>query len=218
MLMTNVTNQVFGSLSGPQPDLGDLLPVAFGDFNFDKFTDVFTINKDRNSVRVLLAKADELTSTHPSENTNGFQMTTKHLQCHINNVKIESVIPGDFDGDGAMDVLVVVKQEDDAVNDHYALVLWGQFSDKSKQHELICHDDPRNKMGRIKMRTQPIIVMANGDSTADLFGSRPLNGSASEEERGIWLFKPGERESLPEFVPLTNKSKLIRCNAMVPLI
>ena len=52
-LLKNVTNEVFGGISGPQGDLGDLLPVAFGDFNYDKFTDVFTINNARNKIRIL---------------------------------------------------------------------------------------------------------------------------------------------------------------------
>ena len=221
MLMRNVTDEVFSGVSGAQSDLGDLLPVAFGDFNFDKFTDVFTVNRKRNSIRILLAKADELTSTHPSENTNGFQMVAKHLQCQV-NMKIQSVIPGDFDGDGAMDVLLVVKDEEEESQDMYAFVLWGQYSSKSKRYELICHDQPRKSQkwhvdkdnidkenvadGMLIMRSQPILVMANGDYTADLFGSRPLNGSVSEEERGIWIFKPGQRETLPEFVPMYNKT------------
>ena len=50
MLLKNVTNEVFGGITGPQGDLGDLLPVAFGDFNYDKFTDVFTINSARNKL------------------------------------------------------------------------------------------------------------------------------------------------------------------------
>ena len=35
------------------------------------------------------------------------------LECTLNNKLIESVIPGDFDGDGGMDVFVTVKDDDD---------------------------------------------------------------------------------------------------------
>ena len=34
------------------------------------------------------------------------------------------------------------------------------------------------------MSTQPIVIMANGDYTADLFGARPKGESNLEEERG----------------------------------
>ena len=220
MLLKNVTNEVFGGITGPQGDLGDLLPVAFGDFNYDKFTDVFTINSARNKIRILLAKADELTSTHPSENTNGFQMITdgKHLSCSFNTLKIESVIPADFDGNGAMDVLMVVKDEEDESQDLNAFVLWGELNQKSGKYELICHDSKHSKRWntgdgdfKIKMKSQPIVVMYNDDYTADLFGSRPLksnetNTASTAEERGFWVFKQGQRESVPEFVPLASSS------------
>ena len=90
--MKNVTDEVFGSEPGKNVDLGDLLPVAFGDFNYDKFTDVFVVNKKRDTVKILLAKADALTSNHPSENTNGFQMVSNHLECQLTDMKIEAVL------------------------------------------------------------------------------------------------------------------------------
>jgi len=219
-LLKNVTNEVFGGISGPQGDLGDLLPVAFGDFNYDKFTDVFTINNARNKIRILLAKADELTSTHPSENTNGFQMVTegKHLSCAFNSLKIESVIPADFDGNGAMDVLIVAKDEDEESQDLYAFVLWGELSEKTGKYELICQDSRKHQRWttadgdwKIKMKTQPIVVLYNDDYTADLFGSRSLNSNDTDkesniEERGFWVFKQGQRDILPDFVPLNTNS------------
>ena len=225
MLLKNVTDAVFGGISGPQGDLGDLLPMAFGDFNYDKFTDIFTINHERNKIRILLAKADELTSTHPSENTNGFQMVTdgKHLSCTFNNMKIESVIPADFDGNGAMDVLMVVKDEDEP-QDLFSFVLWGELSEKTGKYELICHDSKKHKRWktkdgdfRIRMKAQPIVVMYNSDYTADLFGSKATDSNSTEdsnvEERGFWVFKQGQREMLPDFVPLEPDT-----NATYPLI
>ena len=35
------------------------------------------------------------------------------LECTLNNQQIESIIPGDFDGDGGMDIFVVVKSDED---------------------------------------------------------------------------------------------------------
>ena len=213
-LMKNVTDEVFGSEPGKNVDLGDLLPVAFGDFNYDKFTDIFVVNKKRDTVKILLAKADALTSNHPSENTNGFQMASNHLECQLADMKIEAVLPADFDGDGAMDVLMVVQNDDNDDQSLYSFVIWGQYT-KKKSYHLNCvggiqgtnerWSKDENGDYRIKMSTQPIVVLANGDYTADLFGSRNVNGS-NVEEKGVWIFQTGQRTVRPKFVPFPNNN------------
>ena len=217
-LMKNVTDEVFGSEPGKNVDLGDFLPVAFGDFNYDKFTDVFVVNKKRDTVKILLAKADALTSNHPSENTNGFQMVSNHLECQLTDMKIEAVLPADFDGDGAMDVLMVVQNDDDDDQSLYSFVIWGEYN-KKKNYHLNCVGGiqgmnerwSKDEKGdyRIKMSTQPIVVLANGDYTADLFGSRTVNDS-KVEEKGVWIFETGQRTVRPKFVPFPNNSAPIK--------
>ena len=52
--MKNVTYDVFGSKL-------DRLPVAFGDFNGDRITDLFTIDPEKSKVSVLLGTEDTIT-------------------------------------------------------------------------------------------------------------------------------------------------------------
>ena len=116
----NVTKEIFGH------EL-NFLPVAFGDFNSDKLTDLFVITADRKTIFVLLAEGEELFSK-PFSSHIYFKMPSKigkrRLQCTLNNKIIESVIPGDFDGDGGMDVFVLTSKidtEDEPVSKLYFL-------------------------------------------------------------------------------------------------
>ena len=101
--MKNVTDQVFG------PDL-NLLPVAFGDFNGDNITDLFVLDPDRSKVSVMLAKEDTF-----SASTQYFAKQPKpsRIECAVNGASIQAVLPGDFDGDGGMDALIVLKNDDE---------------------------------------------------------------------------------------------------------
>ena len=58
----------------------------------------------------------------------------KRTECFFNGVNIEAVIPGDFDGDGGMDVLVVTVPEDandlTSGNVYQSIVLWGDHDHK----------------------------------------------------------------------------------------
>merc|ERR1712142_419843 len=55
------------------------------------------------------------------------------------------------------------------------------------------------------MTVQPMVVDANGDYTADLFGAKTNWDYESDEERGVWLFKPNARDQEPVFEPLANR-------------
>ena len=125
------------------------------------------------------------------------------IQCFVNAAAIQAVLPGDFDGDGGMDVLLVVRSTDDeSESDNLvSFVLWGEHNVKTKKHRLICPDLKPGWIHHLRMTVQPIVVDANGDYVADLFGARPANGSEGEE-RGIWLFHRGQRDSAPDFVPI----------------
>merc|ERR1712020_372488 len=104
---------------------------------------------------------------------------------------------------------VVNDTETGGNNDLSAFVLWGHYDKNQNERRLICQDStlPEAKSWkwknneRIKMSTQPIVIMANGDYAADLFGARPKSESNLEEERGIWIFKPGHenRGQDPQF-------------------
>ena len=109
MQLKNITKNIFG-------DHVEKLPVAFGDFNSDKLTDLFVINQDRNKLSILLATEQTFSSVLTSHTY--FQFPSEvdkkklKLECAFNDIKIESIIPGDFDGDGGMDVFVTITDDD----------------------------------------------------------------------------------------------------------
>ena len=108
--LKNITKNIFGSQV-------EMLPMAFGDFNSDKLTDLFVIDNERNKLSILLAQEQTFSLALTSHTYFQFpsEVDKKKLKlaCTLNNVLIESVIPGDFDGDGGMDVFVTVKNPDD---------------------------------------------------------------------------------------------------------
>ncbi|XP_043214030.1 T-cell immunomodulatory protein-like [Amphibalanus amphitrite] len=140
------------------------LPAAFGDYNGDKQTDLFVLDMDRKGLEILLAQRSETP-----------MMRRSGIHCVYPDLVIESVVPSDFDGDGAMDVLVVTREATVAppTHDLTAFVLWGDT------HNLSC---ARNESLNILLRGQPLAVDYNGDMVTDLFG-QTRNGS-----RTFWLF------------------------------
>lgn len=136
--LKNITKNIFGSGNHVE-----MLPVAFGDFNSDKLTDIFVLNQDRNKLSILLAR--EQTFTLALTSRTYFQFPSEvdkkklKLECTLNNVKIESVIPGDFDGDGGMDIFVTIKDDDDdeTLADKVLLASFLNFVSMLKDHTLL---------------------------------------------------------------------------------
>lgn len=216
--LLNVTGSVFG------PDL-TLLPVAFGDFNGDRITDLFVLTADRSKVIVLLAKED----TFSPVDQYFVRDPSKRIECSVNNADIVSVVPGDFDGDGGMDVLVVMARiagdddddegEDEANNDDHltSFVLWGDHDIKTGKHRLVCQESHHDWTHHLRMTVQPMALDANGDYVADLFGARPTSVSGQEEERGMWVFKAEARNQTPEFVPLL-QPPVVNESVVIPVL
>lgn len=164
------------------------LPAAFGDFNGDKLTDMFIIQKSFNGnnwVKVLLSHG-----ISPFLRESG-------LECKMNK-EISAVMPSDFDGDGAMDVLIASRQKDL----YECYILWGNLGG------LEC---PNNPVLKASIKTQPLLVDYNGDMITDLFGEDSFGN------RTFWVFPPDrsaptqvfirnlleeDGEVVPEFDPL----------------
>ncbi|CAO1393036.1 unnamed protein product [Diamesa serratosioi] len=150
---TNITSLVF------PPDL-DAIPAAYGDFNSDELTDVFVLSDDFRTIEILLG----------SELEPLFHRDPK-MKCHYPDLKISSVVPGDFNGDAFMDVMFTVKVNESSV---------GIFINYGGSDYMNC----------TKNDTQPIIVMLGeplaldykDDMIIDLFGM-DWNGT-----RKIWIF------------------------------
>jgi len=193
----NVTKEIFG-------DELNYLPVAFGDFNSDKLTDLLVITSNRKTLFVLLAEGEELFSK-PFSSHIYFKMPSKidkrRLTCTLNNKIIESVIPGDFDGDGGMDVFVLTSKIDTQDESYQGFVLWGDHDEDAGKHSLICQDESmeENKHHKVLMTSYPLLIDYNGDYVADLFGS--LNKSNANESRCIWKYSE-DRTVKPKLICL----------------
>lgn len=160
-LTSNITNLVFGELT-------DGMPAAFGDFNSDELTDVFVLRDKDHTVEILLAHEEEpiLRAAQP------------RLACTFKDRIITSVVPGDFDGDAFMDVLVTTiykgSEPKETLKKHtWVYILWGRAD------HLNCsmHDD-----AVVKMLGQPLAIDYNQDMIVDLFGL-DIDGT-----RMFWVF------------------------------
>lgn len=137
---SDITTQVFGRSS-------DGIIGAFGDFNSDELTDVFVI-KDKGRVLEVLLGSDVEPLLHSVD-----------LKCKFEHLQITSVVPGDFDGDAFMDLLITTKTNKNDVLGIY--INWGG------SEYLNCTDE---KQPIIEMRGEPVALDYNKDMIIDLFG------------------------------------------------
>lgn len=92
----DITSQVFRT-----PDNQELFPVAYGDFNADKLTDIVTVNRNRNSIVIFLAYKDS-----------PYMRLGPKWDFNLTNSEIVGVTPGDFTGDGLMDFMVSLRKNE----------------------------------------------------------------------------------------------------------
>ncbi|CAH0380531.1 unnamed protein product [Bemisia tabaci] len=191
---TDITNAVFGNhIPG--------LPAAFGDFNSDELTDLFTIRRYENgkgsSVEILLASDSE-----------PLLRPDKKLVCSFENHVITSVVPGDFDHDVMMDVLVTAENTADSGDSHIYV-----YVHKGSLKAIDCADEA---YPLIKMKSQPIAVDYNKDMVIDLFGED------EDGKRMFWVFPANfsKNESPPSY-PLSNSTeepfRKVHSNAFIDL-
>uniref|UniRef100_A0A673JCR5 T-cell immunomodulatory protein-like n=1 Tax=Sinocyclocheilus rhinocerous TaxID=307959 RepID=A0A673JCR5_9TELE len=129
--------------------------AAFGDFNSDKQTDIFIIRKHFELV-IFLA---DLKAPYFKPKVH----LTK--EAFPSDFSITSVVPGDYDGDSQMDVLVTGYQKD--LSTQTVFIFWG-------------HNQTLDQSGKVGLnRTfddQPLVMDFNGDMIPDIFGS--VDGSS----------------------------------------
>lgn len=150
---SDITSNVFGKqLNG--------MPAAFGDFDSDKLTDLFVL-KDRTTVEIMFASNEE-----------PLLQSKKGYSCVFDR-PVTSVVPGDFDGDVYMDIMVTTLSQTPNSTDVY--ILWGGGSER-----LLNCTDAKNKI--IQMIGQPLAIDYNQDMIIDLFGA------GVDNNRKFWVF------------------------------
>lgn len=155
----DITSAVFGNVL-------DGMPAAFGDFNSDELTDVFMLRKNGTTVQIFLA-AEQEPLLRPSLN----------LNCTFKNIVV-GVVPGDFDGDVFMDVLVITFDKEKQVT--YVYILWGGNGLLNCTNKHL-----------IEMIGQPLALDFNGDMIIDLFGLD------TNHRRMFWVFDQSRRPPTP---------------------
>lgn len=152
----DITAAAFGSISPGS------VPAAFGDFNSDELTDLFVINRQR-TLLILLGNPVE-----------PYFRQVSALNCTLTEDNIiTSVIPGDFDGDALMDVVVTSRRKHlnaDVLLQVY--IFWGGLDN------LNCSANPV-----FEMKDEPLAIDFNRDMIIDLFG---VNDKGT---RGFWIFQ-----------------------------
>lgn len=177
---SDITSNVFSG------GITEGIVAAFGDFNSDELTDVFVLQNDHHMLAILLGNdVDPLLRPGPFCN-------------FTHNVHITSVVPGDFDGDAYMDVLMTVRTTDPNILAVY--VNWGD-SDK-----LNCTREGSEPLFR--MRGEPVALDYNKDMIIDLFGLD------TDGRRTFWVFS--QTRQAPRAVPMTVPPSLTASNLSVP--
>lgn len=159
---TDITSQAFSGIN-------DTIISGFGDFDSDELTDVFVRSTDGRTLEILLA-SDQEPLLRRSSNT----------ICKFNRLNITSIVPGDFDGDAFMDLLITSRSNvsDDLLE---VYINWGGSD------VLNCTDE--NEEPLLRMIGEPVALDYNSDMIIDLFG---LN---EQKKRTFWIF--GDRTKVP---------------------
>uniref|UniRef100_A0A8C7V3W8 Integrin alpha FG-GAP repeat containing 1 n=1 Tax=Oncorhynchus mykiss TaxID=8022 RepID=A0A8C7V3W8_ONCMY len=137
--LQDVTTDLFGS-----ENHGTV--AAFGDFNSDKQTDIFII-REQSELVIFLA---DLKAPYFKPKVH---IPKKALPA---NCIITGVVPGDYDGDSQMDVLLTVQLKTKATSETMVFVFWGNNQTLADLNKTFVD--------------QPLIMDFNGDMIPDIFG------------------------------------------------
>ncbi|XP_037928740.1 T-cell immunomodulatory protein [Teleopsis dalmanni] len=147
----DITNEVFGNIK-------EGIVAAFGDFNSDELTDVFLIKNQKTTFQILYG-AD----TEPLLVPGPF--------CTYLNREITSVVPGDFDGDALMDILITTRFPGSTSEEYDIYINWGG------NDGINC-----NETQILKTKGEPIVLDYNRDMIIDLYGIDEF------DQRSFWIF------------------------------
>ncbi|XP_059168866.1 T-cell immunomodulatory protein-like [Physella acuta] len=166
---------VYGSLSDVTTEVFDKQPLgiisAFGDLDANKATDFFVLSPDGKSVYVLEADID-IRRDGTKFNNRPF------INGNKNDLVITSIVPGDFNRDSQLDVLIMRTSE---VGGTAVTVEIHDGKDTSGQPFLKINET---------FRDQPVVIDGDGDMVPDLFGE------TVDGKRALWTFKDNKTYSV----------------------
>lgn len=160
--------------------------AAFGDFNADKYTDVFIVTNNRSVLEVWLWDAKALKFSRNSQAT--IQCSNESIQVSptTSSCTIENVIALDFDDDGMLDIMLAVRKSKESVE----LQIFMNKDLETFESQVFRVEE--NMIG------QPLILDWNGDQRIDLFGLSATSGKPT-----VWL-NTGKRDKLFQVQLLEN--------------
>ncbi|KAJ1990529.1 hypothetical protein H4R33_001672 [Dimargaris cristalligena] len=148
----------------PVPDVG-LSGVtgqvaAFGDFNYDKNTDLFILSSSQREIDVYTWDSKE--GGFNKADGAHLDLTQRSLDSDP-SIQATSLIPGDFNYDGQLDLLVIgqVDPQDDANGPLYMKIYLGNGQGGFEPNPSIL--SPASS-------AHPVLFDSNGDMTTDLLG------------------------------------------------
>lgn len=191
----DITYPVFGYYVQGQP-------AAFGDFDSDELTDMFVLKDQGRSIEIMFGS-----------NVDPFLKPGTQTKCKFNKHQITSVVPGDFNGDALMDLLVTVKNitvtsgrwsatnwfssNEPQNNDLDVHILWGGLN------VLTCANEDKPLFTIID---QPLVINYDSNMIVDLFGVKKMSNGTTQ--RMFWLFN--STGNFTEIPMESNKSAQIR--------
>ncbi|KIJ44161.1 hypothetical protein M422DRAFT_30662 [Sphaerobolus stellatus SS14] len=134
--------------------------VAFGDLNGDQFTDVITIDEDQRTITPYIWNHDSFM----------FEKSSSPFR-HPN--KISNIVPGDFNNDGRLDLLVMSQKG----RDENVMAIYFSSVDGTFDSSLVTIQSSTD--------LQPMVLDSNGDMKIDLLGLVPSTGSGNPSLK-IW--------------------------------
>ncbi|GIY30120.1 t-cell immunomodulatory protein [Caerostris darwini] len=168
-----ITNEIF--------PLGEDIGIiaAFGHFNSDEFTDVISLQQGGHKLQLLKG-----TENQPYLQTS--------LNCSFSDI-ITSVVPGDYNGDSVLDILITLSKDNGDKND--IMILWGGNG------SIDCKSD-----STFTILNQPFVVDFNGDMIPDIIGE------GTDENRYVWISSTEKKFSNLSLAGKT-KQKMRKCHS-----
>ncbi|KAI7866537.1 hypothetical protein BDF14DRAFT_1812406 [Spinellus fusiger] len=142
--------------------------AAFGDLDGDKFADVFVISADQSSVSVYTWHHDTFTFTPPKQVS----------QLYTKDIKITTIVPGDYNYDGKLDVLVMGQKDPTQSDGEIVLRIYTGNGNGTLDPNYITLPSARGPL--------PMVLDISGDMKPDLLGYA-WNSKTDTNSLAMWI-------------------------------